>query len=140
MKREIPDLWENIEEIKYIGQYLKDKLNNEGIITCFDLIEKLIEIVDDDDDFATTKQNVKEWLQSVTENLRANECCFPGSRIINNRERSYLAREYNEKGYNAIIKLWRFYVDFGTIERQCIPKSLSGRRFLHTKYVLKCEM
>jgi hypothetical protein len=137
VKREIPELWEDIGEIKYIGSYLKQALNAQGVYICADLLSVLEEISDYNEDSTDTKRDMKAWLEHVLENARAMQCCYPGSKIINGEECAYMARPANFKGYNALIKIMRYYAEQPW--KSGIPWSYRGfgeRR----KYPRNCRM
>jgi hypothetical protein len=138
MKPEIPDLDEDVEEMKYIGEYLSERLRDEGVFTIQDLVEIIEDFGDPYEYPRIVKRRVEDWLRKIVlVNERALECCYPGSKVINGEECSYRARETNFRAHNAIIKLWRHYV--GNPYRRWIPSEFRGygdRR----KYPRLCNM
>lgn len=136
-KVEIPGLEEDVGNIKFIGEYLEESLNVQGIYTCLDLVEALIGFGDVHEDPLIVKRRVREWLRLVLTNARANECCYPRSKVIDGSECSYLARPTNQKGYNAILKVWRYYTDLPF--RNWIPASFRGLND-RNKYPVRCTM
>jgi hypothetical protein len=137
VKREIPELWEDVSEIKYIGSYLRNALNGEGIFTCGDLVETLVEFGEAWEHPVMVRRRVRNWLRELLTNARAGECCYPGSRVIDGREYAYLARQTNQKGYNAILKLWRHYAI--PPYRNWIPAAFRGL-IERKKYARRCDM
>ena len=137
MKGEIPELWEEISEIKYIGEYLKRGLNEEGIYLCQDLVKILEEFGEEWEDEIAVRRRVREWLREVLINARANKCCYPASKIIEGEECTYKARKTNEKGYNAIIGIWNYYAI--NPYRKWIPRKFRGLTF-RNKYPKRCEI
>ena len=136
-KREIPDLDSGVDEIKFIGKYLTRALNREGIRTCEDLVEKLFEFGDGDENPQLMRREVKEWLEDVLINARSEQCCYPQSKWIEGEECSYKARYMNFKGFNAIIQVMRYY----SIPpwRNWIPRPLRGFNE-RNKYPRECNM
>jgi hypothetical protein len=137
-KREIPELWEDVSEIKYIGPYLTAALNGVGIHTCEDLVDALEEFGQPWEYEVTVRNRVRDWLQELLQNARAGECCYSESRVIDGEECAYLARDTNEKGYNAILKVMRHYAM--NPYRKWVPHRFRGRQSDRTKYPRKCNM
>jgi hypothetical protein len=130
-------LWEDVSEIKYIGSYLKAALNREYIFTCKDLVDALEDFGEPWENETRVRWRVRDWLRKVLTNARANERCYPKSRVIDGDECAYLSRETNQKGYNAILNLWRYY----TINpyKKWIPRPYTGL-MERNKYPRRCNM
>jgi len=108
-KRQIPDPWEDVESIKYIGRYLADALNDEGLYTVQDVVNVLAEIGQPHEDAATVRSRIRDWLEILLMNARPLECCYPQSKIIDGEECSYKSRFMNFRGFNAIVDVMRYY-------------------------------
>jgi len=134
-KVEVPEWEDSVENIKYIGEYLADKLRDEGLYTVGDLVDKLEDFGEPNDNVVWVRAIVKAWLTEVLENARALECCYPQSKIIDGEECAYKARLMNFEGYNAILKVWRAYAD--NPYRRWIPRRLTGFN-LRNKYPRRC--
>lgn len=137
-KEEVPEWEEPVENIKYIGEYLGNRLREEGIETVGDLVDRLEDFAEPWEDEVQVRNEVKAWLNEILENARALECCYPGSRVIEGEECSYRARIANFKAYNAMIKIWREYEDENPY-RRWIPRRLRGFG-LRRKYPRMCKM
>jgi len=137
-KVEIPNLNENVQSIKFIGPYLAAALNSEHIYTVEDLVDKLEDFGEVWENPLEVKQRVREWLRELFVNIRADECCYPASKVINGEECAYLARETNQEGHNAVLKVWRHYSE--NPYRRWIPTKFTGRREIHTRFPRRCNM
>ena len=136
-KQAVPELGAPVSEIKYIGNWLTSALNHEGIHTCEDLVHALVEFGDPWEDPQEVRWRVREWLREVLMNARPGECCYPQSNVINGEECAYRARETNQKGYNAVLRVWRYYAIHPF--RQWIPRPFTGKSE-RNKYPRMCNM
>ena len=136
VKREIPERWESVGEIKYVGGYLKRALNREGIYRCEDLGRILNEFGEEREDFKEIRRRVKEWLEEILRNARGEGCCYQSTKIVEGEERAYKARYTNERGYNGIVKVMRHYA--GELKKwvPCVYRGYSERR----KYPRECRI
>lgn len=137
VKREIPYSWESVDQIKYIGVYLKRLLNNDGIYTVEDLLDKLEDFGDEWEDPVVVRNRVKMWLEDLVVNARPNQCVFPQSKFVEGSERSYKTRHFNEKGFNGLVTVMRYYAE--PPYRSWVPRAKTGR-LLHNKYPSGCRM
>lgn len=135
VKREIPEGWESVGEIKYVGRYLKRALNREGIYRCEELGQVLNEFGAEWEDYREIRRRVKEWLEEILKNARGEGCCYPW-KIVEGEERAYKARYTNERGYNGILKVMRHYA--GELHKwvPCKYRGYSERR----KYPRECRI
>ena len=106
-----PPLNSPIRRIKYIGRYLQQRLNTQGIYTCYQLWQRLHQFGHPNEHYTIIRQRVKEWLHTTLINERSLECCPNNIQHINNQARYYRARFSNFKGYNSILLFWRHYVE-----------------------------
>jgi hypothetical protein len=134
-KREIPEIDEEVDQIRYIGPYLRRALNDEGIRTCGDLVDVLEEFGEEWEGTAV-RRRVKEWLELVLMNARALECCH-STRILEGEECAYKARFANQKGFNAVVKVMRHYAP--STYRKWVPYPYRGLS-LRNKYPRECRL
>ena len=137
MKREIPEIWEDVSQIKFIGPYLTRALQAEGIYTCEDLVDKLEDFGDIDNNPAQMRRTVKAWLEDVLVNARALGCCYPRSRIIEGEECAYRARYANQNGFNALVTVMRYYAERPW--RNWVPRTYRGLSE-RNKYPRACNL
>lgn len=138
-KREVPDLWEGVEEIKYIGPFLKQALWQQNIYTCADLVDIISFFGDENQQPGIARDDVKTWLKETLRNARSLQCCSNNFKLVQTELREYEARYENEKGYNAVIGLWRAYI-YENPWRLWIPVKLRGRTSDRVKYPRRCRI
>jgi len=137
VKREIPNIEEDVGEIKYIGRYLKRALNDENIMTCEDLVDALEDFGNVNANPAEMRREVKWWLEEVLMNARSLECCFPGAMVIDGEACTYKARYANQRGFNALVKVMRHYAEQPW--RQWVPRPYRGLN-MRNKYPRECNV
>jgi hypothetical protein len=136
VKREIPELHENVLEIKYIGPKQSQSLYEENIYTCEDLVNALVNFGESWEQDYLVRRRVRDWLRKVLRNERGGSC-VEISKMIEQEERQYLVRHTNEKGYNSILRVWRHYVN--NPYKRWIPRKYRGRKVTRS-YPLKCKV
>ena len=113
MKDDIIDLGVSVSSMKYIGEYLTSKLEDEGIYSGEDLLDALYSFGNPNENPLDVRLRVREWLRWVLENARPNQCIreHGSSKNVQNVERYYKSRVTNNNAYNAIINFWRYYAE-----------------------------
>lgn len=135
-KELVPGLEDVVSKARYIGPYIGQRMNAEGIRTVEDLCD-VLRMLPGDLDEKLTREEVKIFLKEITMNARGKECVNPGSKVVEGSHNTYLVREHNFRAYNAVLSIWRKYVSYP--QSLYIPRRLRGCG-IRAKYPKRCSM
>jgi len=143
--REMADLQDNLDTIKYIGPYLYNRFQTESFwppdsnnLRPLRTKGDLVNFVSSRHITDRTSVNLKLWLTRIMQNERPNQCVEP-IKYINNRWCLYHTRFENIYGFNAILQFFRNHIPRGHPIRRHLPRKKTGKAWT-TKYPRFCDV